>query len=65
VTSAVTEAYVRTLAVKLGAGALCALLVAGCGGSSASTKDSPGDTPSGSPAATTGGGTNNGVTGGY
>jgi hypothetical protein len=44
----------RTLVTRLGAGALCALLVAGCGGSSTSTKDSPGDTSSSSPRASTG-----------
>jgi hypothetical protein len=61
----VTEAVVQTLAVRLGAGVCAVLLVAGCGGSSTSTKDSPGGKPSGSPAASTGGGANNGVTGGY
>ena len=49
--------------MRIGTGALCVLLVAGCGGSSTSTKDSPGDR--GTPTASTDGGTNNGVTGGY
>ena len=40
--------------VRLGAGVLAALLVAACGGSSTSTKDSPGDTSSGSPKSSTG-----------
>jgi hypothetical protein len=43
---------VRTLVRRLGVAALCALLVAGCRGSS--SEDSPGDAPSGSPTSSTG-----------
>lgn len=40
--------------MRIGTGVLCALLVAGCGGSSTRTKDTPGDTSSSSPTASTG-----------